>query len=56
MYHGFSDALFDNEISDASRRKRIILPSSFIGGARYLTQNYHDVMAIYRWVRFPNVF
>ncbi|XP_076946714.1 uncharacterized protein LOC143618348 [Bidens hawaiensis] len=36
--------------------KRVILPSSFTGGARYMTQNYLDAMSICKWYGYPNLF
>ncbi|XP_035831916.1 uncharacterized protein LOC110870109 [Helianthus annuus] len=43
--------------SDASNcGKRILLPSSFTGGARYMMQKYLDVMAICKAVGYPDPF
>ena len=42
IYSGFNDALVEGETNVALKGKRIIFPLSFIGGARYLLQNYHD--------------
>ncbi|CAN6931205.1 unnamed protein product [Brassica oleracea] len=36
--------------------KRIILPSSFTGGPRYMIEKYHDAMAICRTYGNPNLF
>ncbi|XP_022014727.1 uncharacterized protein LOC110914228 [Helianthus annuus] len=36
--------------------KRIFLPSSFTGGARYMMQNYLDAMAICKWFGYPDFF
>ncbi|KAL3625913.1 hypothetical protein CASFOL_030442 [Castilleja foliolosa] len=36
--------------------KRIILPSSFTGGTRFMIQNYQDAMAICRTVGYPDLF
>ncbi|XP_076952150.1 uncharacterized protein LOC143625788 [Bidens hawaiensis] len=36
--------------------KRVILPSSFTGGARYMTQNYLDAMSICKWYGYPDLF
>ncbi|XP_031116687.1 uncharacterized protein LOC116020348 [Ipomoea triloba] len=49
-YKGLSDALTRGEIDPSTQGKRIILPSSFTGGARYMVQNYQDAMAICRWI------
>ena len=56
MYSGFKDALFQGETNGTSKGKQIFLPSSFIGGARYLMENYHDVMAICRWAGYLDIF
>ncbi|KAI9072006.1 hypothetical protein K1719_046039 [Acacia pycnantha] len=37
-------------------RARVILPSSFTGGARYMIQKYQDAMAIYAWAGYPDIF
>ncbi|XP_024963105.1 uncharacterized protein LOC112503276 [Cynara cardunculus var. scolymus] len=43
--------------SDASNiGKRVILPSSFIGGARYMMQNYLDAMSLCKWYGYPDLF
>ncbi|XP_031116689.1 uncharacterized protein LOC116020351 [Ipomoea triloba] len=55
-YKGLSDALTRGEIDPSTQGKRIILPSSFTGGAKYMVQNYQDAMAICRWIGYPNLF
>lgn len=45
---GLSDALLRGELDPCSQEKRVILPSTFTGGARYMIQNYQDAMAICR--------
>ncbi|XP_031108708.1 uncharacterized protein LOC116013199 [Ipomoea triloba] len=55
-YKGLSDALTRGEVEPSSQGKRIILPSSFTGRARYMIQNYQDAMAICRFVGYPNLF
>ncbi|KAF1892366.1 hypothetical protein Lal_00010831 [Lupinus albus] len=40
----------------ANKGKRIILPSSFVGGRRYMDQLYFDGMAISSFVGFPDLF
>ncbi|XP_016206427.1 uncharacterized protein LOC107646783 [Arachis ipaensis] len=56
MYKGLSEAMLSGKTRLASRGKRIILPSSFTGGSRYMIQNYQDAMAIYRVVGYPDLF
>ncbi|KAL7605791.1 uncharacterized protein LOC111883552 [Lactuca sativa] len=36
--------------------QRVILPSSFTGGARYMMQNYLDVMSLCKWFGCPDFF
>ncbi|XP_076959138.1 uncharacterized protein LOC143635138 [Bidens hawaiensis] len=36
--------------------QRVILPSSFTGGARYMMQNYLDAMSLYKWFGYPDFF
>ncbi|CAH1415538.1 unnamed protein product [Lactuca virosa] len=41
-------------ISDVGQR--VILPSSFTGGARYMMQNYLDAMSLCKWFGYPDFF
>ncbi|XP_019195688.1 PREDICTED: uncharacterized protein LOC109189535 [Ipomoea nil] len=43
-YSGLTDALTRGEVNPAAQGRRIILPSSFTGDARYMIQNYQDAM------------
>ncbi|XP_076934793.1 uncharacterized protein LOC143601209 [Bidens hawaiensis] len=36
--------------------RTVILPSSFTGGARYMTQNYLDAMTLCKWFGYPDFF
>lgn len=56
VYNNISDAIGrgDNDAKKVGRR--IILPSSFTGGPRYMTQNYQDAMAICRTFGNPDLF
>ncbi|CAA0831305.1 Unknown protein, partial [Striga hermonthica] len=56
MYNGLADVVLRGDIDPGSREKRIILPSSFTGGARNTIQNYQDAMAICRWAGYPDLF
>ncbi|XP_042067055.1 uncharacterized protein LOC121810326 [Salvia splendens] len=56
MYNGLAEAVLRGETDGSMHGKRIILPSSFVGGARYMIQNYQDAMAICRWFGYPNLF
>ncbi|XP_019166602.1 PREDICTED: uncharacterized protein LOC109162335 [Ipomoea nil] len=55
-YNCLNDALTRGEVDPTTQGKRIILPSSFTGGARYMIQNYQDAMAICRLVGYPDLF
>ncbi|XP_031131886.1 uncharacterized protein LOC116033274 [Ipomoea triloba] len=55
-YKGLFDALTRGELDSRSQGRRIVLPSSFTGGARYMVQNYQDAMAICAWIGYPNIF
>ncbi|KAK4275656.1 hypothetical protein QN277_018697 [Acacia crassicarpa] len=46
LYSGISDAVTRGETDPSSVGRRVILPSSFTGGARYMIQNYQDAIAI----------
>ncbi|KAL3637932.1 hypothetical protein CASFOL_018380 [Castilleja foliolosa] len=48
IYKGLEDVVVSGDCDPKSRGKRIILPSTFTGGARYMIQNYQDAMAICR--------
>ncbi|XP_076920154.1 uncharacterized protein LOC143581216 [Bidens hawaiensis] len=43
-------------IESESIGQRVILPSSFTGGARYMRENYLDAMAICKWFGHPDFF
>ncbi|XP_075080431.1 uncharacterized protein LOC142165939 [Nicotiana tabacum] len=53
---GLEEATLHGETTPSSQGKRIILLSSFTGGARYMFQNYQHVMAICKWVGYPDLF
>ncbi|KAL7590601.1 hypothetical protein Lser_V15G37887 [Lactuca serriola] len=36
--------------------QRVILPSSFTGGAHYMMQNYLDAMSLCKWFEYPDFF
>ncbi|KAK4252503.1 hypothetical protein QN277_014495 [Acacia crassicarpa] len=56
LYSGLSDAVTRGETDPSSMERRVILPSSFTGGARYMIQNYQDAMAICAWAGYPDIF
>ncbi|XP_019158039.1 PREDICTED: uncharacterized protein LOC109154766 [Ipomoea nil] len=55
-YKCLTDALTRGELDPSAQGRRIILPSTFTGGARYMVQNYQDAMTICRWIEYPNLF
>ncbi|KAL3633895.1 hypothetical protein CASFOL_022657 [Castilleja foliolosa] len=56
VYSGLEDAVTRGDCDPKTMGKRIILPSSFTGGARFMIQNYQDAMAICRCVGYPDLF
>lgn len=56
LYQGLSDAVINGETEVSSTGKRVVLPSSFTGGARYMMGNYLDAMAICRAIGYPDLF
>lgn len=55
VYQGLADMLHSNQPL-ANTGKRIILPSSFTGGQRFMMQNYQDAMALVREYGKPDLF
>ena len=56
LYSGLSNAYSTGNKNTSLIGKQVILPSSFTGGSRYLTENYKDAMAICSWAGFPDLF
>ncbi|XP_070039472.1 uncharacterized protein [Nicotiana tomentosiformis] len=56
FYKGLQDAVLHGDIEPSSQGQRVILSSSFMGGARYMLQNYQDAMAICKWAGYPDLF
>ena len=58
LYSGLADALHgqDYNVDGAQIGKKVILPSSFIGSARYQHQLYQDAMAIAQHYGKPDLF
>lgn len=50
------EALESGNVKGSSVGRRVILPSSFTGGPRYMKQNYQDAMAICSWSGDPDLF
>src|ERR1700689_4332657 len=55
QYEGITNAVADG-VPLEKVGKRTILPSSFVGGPRYMQQLYHDAMAIVRSHAKPDLF
>ena len=59
VYSGLRDAVLgdaDNNLNLAQHGQRVILPSSFQGGERYMIQLFQDAMAICRTFGKPDIF
>ncbi|XP_072064404.1 uncharacterized protein [Arachis hypogaea] len=56
MYKGIKEVVLSGETTPSSRGKRIVLPSSFTRGPRYMIQNYQDAMEICKAVGYPDLF
>lgn len=55
-YKSLNDKDSDGQTQGANKGKRIVLPSTFVGGKRYMAQLYFDGMAICSNVGFPDLF
>lgn len=55
-YNGFGDAIRLDDSDLSSIGKRVILPSTFIGGLRFMAQLYQDAMNIVRRFGKPDLF
>ncbi|GAU38772.1 hypothetical protein TSUD_279250 [Trifolium subterraneum] len=56
MYKGLTEAILRGDTDITTQGKRIVLPSTFVGGTRYMIQNYQDAMAICAWAGYPDLF
>ncbi|RMZ76301.1 hypothetical protein DV736_g6706, partial [Chaetothyriales sp. CBS 134916] len=56
LYNGIADALARADVDLSSVGRRVILPSSYLGGARFIGQCYQDSMAIVRKLGRPSLF
>jgi hypothetical protein len=56
LYQGLQDALEAGDTDTTTLGKRIVLPSSFTGGPRFMVQLYRDAMAICRSFGLPSYF
>jgi len=56
MYKGLTEAILRGETDLSSKGRRVVLPATFVGGPRYMIQNYQDAMAICGWIGYPDLF
>lgn len=56
LYTNVCDSFESGDTDAAQLGKKVILPSSFTGGPRYMSEKYEDAMAISRWYGNPNLF
>jgi hypothetical protein len=56
IYQGLQDALEVGDTNTTTLGTRIVLPSSFMGGPRFMVQLYQDAMAICRSFGLPSYF
>nr|CAD1832249.1 unnamed protein product [Ananas comosus var. bracteatus] len=56
LYKGIKDAIVAGDVDGDAVGKKIILPSSFTAGPRYMIQNYQDAIAICRQCGHPDLF
>lgn len=56
VYNNVSDAVGRGDTNAKKIGKRIVLPSSFTGGPRYMNEKYHDAMGICKWYGNPDLF
>jgi len=55
LYRGLSEAVLRGETSPATVGKRVVLPSKFVGGARYMIQNYHKWPELLEFLKKQNL-
>ena len=53
---GVQEAMNRGETNSSAIGKRIVLPSSFTGGMRYMFNNCQDAMAICKTFGYPDLF
>jgi len=56
LYNGLVDGTIRDEVDVAALGRRIVLPSSFLGGDRFMQQLFQDSMAIVRHLGRPTLF
>ena len=56
LYHGLADVMERGDINLEEVGRRIVLPSSYVGGDRFMQQLYQDSMALVRHFGRPSLF
>lgn len=56
LYNGLADAVIQDECNPQALGKRILLPTGFTGGDRFMQQLFQDSMAIVRYFGKPTLF
>ncbi|GJR15788.1 helicase [Tanacetum coccineum] len=56
LYHNVCDAVTRGDTNAAGLGQRIVLLRTFVGGPRYMMQNYQDAMALCRTCSNPDLF
>uniref|UniRef100_M1D704 Helicase n=1 Tax=Solanum tuberosum TaxID=4113 RepID=M1D704_SOLTU len=56
FYKGLQEVVLQGDTQPSSKGQRVILSSSFIGGTRYMLQNYQDAMSVCKWAGYPDLF
>ncbi|RPA91061.1 hypothetical protein L873DRAFT_1613687, partial [Choiromyces venosus 120613-1] len=56
LYNGLTDVLQQQDINLQEVGKRVVLPSSYVGGDRFMQQLYQDSMALVRHFARPSLF
>ncbi|CAN7077420.1 unnamed protein product, partial [Brassica oleracea var. botrytis] len=56
LYNNVCDAVENGDADATQLGKKVILPSSFTAGPRYMAEKYQDAMAICRWYGNPHLF
>jgi hypothetical protein len=56
VYNGLQDTIHLDDNDMSSIGKRVILPSTFIGGPRFMAQLYQDAMNLVRRFDKPDLF
>ncbi|GJU87705.1 putative helitron helicase-like domain-containing protein, partial [Tanacetum coccineum] len=55
-YSRLQKAAESSNPENPKRGTKVVLPSSFTGGPRYMLQNYLDAMAMCKWYGYPDLF